>query len=159
MAEKKRRFNIIDLVIVLVVIGLLFGGYYKFFRVDKGNPTVKSETKEMEYTLFINEVRQESVDAIDVDANIFETKSGLFLGTIVKKDVMDAKATMLIKNEYIEAKVPNRYDILLTIKAPIVDKANGYFIDGTKELKRQSEYAIKSKNFQVVAVAKDIKSE
>jgi hypothetical protein len=81
--EKGRLFgkiSIVDILVVLVMIGLIAGVYFKFFVIDKDHNAANYDT--IEYKLLIRAVRQQSVDAMEVGADIYDVKTDSYMGKI-----------------------------------------------------------------------------
>ena len=86
----KRRPNIIDLLILVVVVALVAVGVYKFGVVNqKESAGVTAEASKVTYTAFIDDVRMATVNALHVGDTMYDAKTNTYIGTIT--DVQYAK--------------------------------------------------------------------
>ncbi|HHY36231.1 MAG TPA: DUF4330 domain-containing protein [Firmicutes bacterium] len=117
--EKGRLFglvNIIDLAVVLVFGLVLAFGAYKFLYV---NPSYQPEPKTVRVELVVEGVRQPTVDAIALGDRVYEKNSNGYFGTITDIKVVPAKEVVpTADGKLVEAEVPGRYDIYLTLESP-----------------------------------------
>ena len=139
------KVNIIDLVIILLVLAIAGGAYYMFFGGDD-NQVVESSM--VTYDFEINNVSKDFVDAITTGDPIRDSVRGNALGTVVSK--ASREATMLnedfINGRYVISKVPNTYDVVITIEAKAnVTPAN--IIVGGTEVKVGKKFFIKGKGY------------
>ena len=79
----KRRPNIIDLLILVVVVALVAVGVYKFGVVNqKESAGVTAEASKVTYTAFIDDVRMATVNALHVGDTMYDAKTNTYIGTI-----------------------------------------------------------------------------
>ncbi len=143
----KRRPNVVDFIIIAVVILLIALAAYKFGVVNKQEATsLAEEQRQITYTAFIDEVRMATVNALHEGDQVFDEKTGICIGTITGvsyeprvKNVLDNSGNM------ITVEVPDYYGITLTIEGGVVEKEDGYFVDGIVELKANSEMDVYTK--------------
>ena len=139
--EKGRLFgkiSIIDIGVLLLIIALMGGVYYKFFMVDKNQNAAKFDT--IEYKILVEEVRQQSIDAIEIGADIYDVKTDSPMGKIMSKEVLPA-TDQLTKADgtVVIAEKPERYNVLVTIQVPGVETRNGFLANGKRDLNRESQ--------------------
>ncbi len=139
--EKGRLFgkvSIIDIGVLLLIIALMGGVYYKFFMVDKNQNAAKFDT--LEYKILVEEVRQQSIDAIEIGADIYDVKTDSHMGKIMSKEVLPA-TDQLTKADgtVVIAEKPERYNVLVTIRVPGVETKNGFLANGKRDLNRESQ--------------------
>lgn len=107
--------NIIDLFVVLAVVILASVLLLRFtgvreMRQDVGGTPVTVIT-------IIDEVRQETVDAIQVGDVVRDTAGGQVFGTIVDKEKeVHRKQVSTADGEVVWAEVPERYSVYLTVE-------------------------------------------
>lgn len=125
---KKLKFNIIDFLILLAVIGVVL---VFFFR---GN-MVKSFTsapQTISYTVRISDVQKESFDLIDVDSTLYCNDDDSVLGTIKAKRFEEASMyTILANGDVVKTYQPDRIDIYLDVEVSGTVDKDGCMIDGT----------------------------
>ncbi len=139
--EKGRLFgkiSIIDIGVLLLIIALMGGVYYKFFMVDKNQNAAKFDT--IEYKILVEEVRQQSVDAIEIGANIYHVKTDTTMGKIMNKEILPA-TDQLTKADgtMVIAEKPGKFNVLVTIQVPGVETKNGFRANGRIDLNRESQ--------------------
>ncbi|MCC5909087.1 MAG: DUF4330 domain-containing protein [Clostridiaceae bacterium] len=108
------KINLFDLcILILLIVGLTWGvGRFT------GNQDAHSvETQEIEVQLFIHDVRNVTTEIIQVGDRVRDYKTNQFWGEIIDKEVMPAKK--LVETEdgtIVQAVMPEKYDVLLTLK-------------------------------------------
>lgn len=137
----KRKPNIVDILIIVVVVLLVLLAVFKFAVVNKSESAgVEDAAQQRTYTAFIDEVRMATVNALHEGDKIFDEKTGIYIGTIVsvshepfKKGILDNDGSP----KYLD--YPDYYSVNLTIEGPVIEKEEGYFVEGVVELKANSE--------------------
>ena len=137
----KRKPNIVDILIIVVIVALAALAVFKFGVVNKQEATgVDSAAETRTITAFIDEVRMPTVNALHEGDKIFDEKTGICIGTI--KEVSHApymKGVIAADGSVKQVEYPDYYSISLTIEGPVVEKEEGYFVEGIVELKTNSE--------------------
>jgi len=131
MSEKKikARFNIIDILIILVLVAVLwvFANYANIKPAENNGATVQ-------YTVEIKSIREENVGAFAEGDAITGDKGGGVIGKIVSVGEYE-KETSLEENvrtgEFVISEIPNRYTVRLTIESPCIKNADGITVDDT----------------------------
>ncbi|MGE5632710.1 MAG: DUF4330 domain-containing protein [Caulobacteraceae bacterium] len=158
--EKGRLFgkiSIVDIAVLLVLIGLAAGVYYKFFMVDKDHNAAKFDT--LEYKIIVEEVRQQSVDAIEVGADIYDVKTDSYMGKIVSKEALPA-TDQLTKADgtVVIAEKPERFNVLVTIRVPGVENKYGFLANGKMALNRESQQVLDTRMITIETKIVDVKN-
>lgn len=130
MSEKKikARFNIIDVLIILVLVAVLwvFANYASVKPVVNNSATVQ-------YTVEIKGIREENLDAFAAGDEITSDKGGGVIGKIISVGEYKNE-TAITENvrtgEFIVSDIPNRYTVKLTIESPCIKNADGVTVDG-----------------------------
>ncbi|WP_048600533.1 DUF4330 domain-containing protein [Rubeoparvulum massiliense] len=127
--EKGKLFglvNIVDLLIVVVVLGLAAGVYYK---VTQSNRVV--ETVPVTLTLLAEEIRQPTVDAIAIGDDAYDWESNGYFGKVVDKQVTPAIAYVeTADGRVVKAEIPDKYNLTVTIEGSGVYQSRGVVIGG-----------------------------
>ena len=131
MSEKKikARFNIIDVLILLLLVAVLwvFANYANAGTADNSGATVQ-------YTVEIKGIREENMGAFAEGDEITGDKGGGVIGKIVSVGEYE-KETSLTENvrqgEFVKSEIPNRYTVRLTIESPCTKNADGITVDDT----------------------------
>lgn len=158
--EKGRLFgkiSIIDIGVLLLIIALMGGVYYKFFMVDKNQNAAKFDT--IEYKILVEEVRQQSVDAIEVGADIYDVKTDSPMGKIMSKEVLPA-TDQLTKADgtMVIAEKPERFNVLVTIRVPGVETKYGFLANGLRDLNRESQQVMDTRMIILETKIVDVKN-
>lgn len=147
MAAQK-KFNIVDIVIVVLVLLVLAGGTYKYMFQ---RPEAAGPQKNIEYVLMFEGVRQPTIDAA-TEGMLIRHKDGTVLGNVKNKEVkplVDVVPTS--DGQLVEATVPGKYVMLLTLQSPATVTDTTVMI-GTKEILVGTEVPVRSKTFQSTGV-------
>lgn len=146
----RRKPNIVDILIILVVIALCGLAVFKFSPAGKEkNPAAESTVPLRTYTAFITEVRMATVNAFHVGDLVFDEKTGICIG-----EITEVNHTPFLKNEALKdgtvkaVELPDYYNVTLTIEGPVVEKEIGYFVGDVVELKVNSDMKIVTKYAQ-----------
>jgi len=135
------RFNIVDVVIVALVLALAAAGVYKFFFVNRG---LALQNAVIEYKVFVENVRQPNVDGATEGQTVKDVQTNAIIGTLVGKEVSPYRqAVPTLDGRVVLAEVPEKYNLLLTVRSPAVVTENNITI-GNKEIKVGAQIQIKT---------------
>ena len=137
----KRKPNVVDILIIVVVIALAALAAFKFAVVNKQEVTgVDAAAETRTVTAFIDEVRMPTVNALHEGDKIFDEKTGICIGTITEvSHAPYMKGVIAADGSVKQVEYPDYYSVSLTIEGPVVEKEEGYFVEGVVELKTNSE--------------------
>lgn len=158
--EKGRLFgkiSIVDIGVLLLIAVLIGGVYFKFFMVDKNQNAAKFDT--IEYKVLVEEVRQQSVDAIEIGADIYHVKTDSPMGTITDVEVLPA-TDQLTKADgtMVIAEKPERFNVLITIRVPGIETKYGFRANGRLDINRESQEVLDTRMIEMVAKIVDVKN-
>ena len=131
MSEKKikARFNIIDVLIILVLAAVL----WVFANYASVEPA-QNNAAMVQYTVEIKGIREENVGAFAEGDEITGDKGGGVIGKIVSVGEYENE-TAITENirtgEFNVSEIPNRYTVRLVIESPCVKNADGITVDNT----------------------------
>jgi len=109
------KINLVDAVVLLFIVLAVLGACYRFFYANKIMQTTVSEMATYKVTL--TGVRQVSADTLNVGDKLFLEPSNQFMGTLIDKIVVPNKNNIAKTNgEVVEAVVPGRFDVKMTIE-------------------------------------------
>lgn len=149
------RINVIDFSIIVLVIVLGFGAYYKFHVLDKTSTVGSMEP--MSYTVEVKKIRNYVFQNVKEGDLLFDKTSGKSIGKIVKVEGVSAKEALLCTDgTYRLGEVENRVDVTFTIEAKGIVNEDGYFVHKTYELVSGSERKFMTKYFECDGKVKDI---
>ena len=116
MKIKKIRFNAIDFIILLAILGAVFTVVYRSSLKDSLVAIRSNET--IEYTVKINNIQKDSFDMIELDAPVFAQSDDKKLGVIVSKEKRPAETYIVLDSgEIVKTFIPDRIDVFLTVEA------------------------------------------
>lgn len=143
----RRKPNIVDILIIIVIVALAVLAVFKFGVVNKEEATgVDSAVETKVITAFIDEVRMPTVNALHEGDQVFDEKTGICIGMI--KEVSHKpymKSVIAADGSVKQVEYPDYYSITLTLEGPVVEKEEGYFVEGVVELKTNSEMNVFTK--------------
>lgn len=147
------KVNIIDMAAVLLAFALIGGIYYKFLIESKS----VTELDVLRYQVVVEEIRRPSVDALNKTVEVYDERTGSYMGEIIDKTVVPAHDYIeKIDGTIVKARVPGKYDMKLIIEAPGLETEHGFFVNGNIEIKRGSKLKLTSKLIAVEAQVEDI---
>lgn len=151
------RISIIDIGVLLLIIALIGGVYFKFFVADKDQNAAKFDT--LEYKILVEEVRQATVDAIEIGANIYDVKTDTPMGKIVSKEVLPA-TDQLTKADgtMVIAEKPGKFNVLVTIQVPGIETRYYYRANGRIDLNRESQQVLDTRMVILETKIVDVKN-
>jgi len=151
------KISIVDIAVLLVIIGLISGVYFKFFVIDKENNAAKFDT--LEYKILARAVRQYSVDAIEIGADIYDTKTDTYMGKIVSKELLPATEQLTkADGTMVIAEKPERFNVVITIQVPGVESQYGYRASGKIDLNRESQHVLDTRMIMLETKVIDVKN-
>lgn len=126
------KLNIIDLIIVVCILVLAFGAVVKFNKTDATMTT----DRVIEYTMKISSIREASVDALKKNyKGLSESESNRELGDIIDIKIEQAKElTQLADGSYKDVELPDRFDLLVTVRVIGTQTADNYFAASGKRI-------------------------
>ncbi|MCD5411182.1 MAG: DUF4330 domain-containing protein [Clostridiales bacterium] len=124
-----QRINFFDiLVLLLIIIAIVLGT--KQFAFSSPNDNVDSE--EILVKLVVRGVRAATVDVINEGDVVICVNSKEALGTIISKEINIFQTTAYTKDgKAVLASVPNRYDVLISVRGYATITENEIMINST----------------------------
>ena len=116
----KRKPNIVDILIIVVVVALCAVAVFKFGVVNqKESAGVDDSEEQRTYTALIDEVRMATVNALHEGDKIYDEKTGICLGTITAVKHEPFLKNVLLNDGTIQpVEFPDYYSVTLTIDGP-----------------------------------------
>lgn len=113
---KKHKFTWIDAVVIVVVVLLIAGTCVKFLVND--TTSVTQDSVEFTYQLRISNIRQMSVDSLQVGDAVYDNEGKGCVGVISAVDVEPYTTTYNTDSgEIVNTTVEGRYTVILTLTA------------------------------------------
>lgn len=148
------RLNLVDLGIVLLIVLAVCAVGFKVVRERFAD----RKTVQISYTICVNGVRQQSVDAISmVKENITDAEKDEPLGDIV--NIVKEPAVELLQmadGEYKKAEYPDKYDLYITLETEGTMTKDGYFTSSGKKLLYGSTIGLNNGYSQMFGVIENI---
>lgn len=149
------KINLVDLGIVLLLVLAVAAVGFKIMK----ERLIERETAVIQYTLYVEGVRQQSVDAINmVYDDITDAENDDPLGKII--DVRQEPAAKIVQKadgEYTKAYYPDKFDLYVTLETKGVVSKDGYFADSGKKILYGDTIGINNGYSQMFGVVEDIK--
>jgi len=152
------KISIVDIGVLLLIIALLGGVYYRYFVIDRDNNAAKFDT--LEYTVVLAEgVRQQSVDAIIIGADIYDVKTDTPMGKIVGKEVIPA-VEQLTKADgaVVWAEKPERFNVRIKIQVPGIETKYGFRANGRLDINREQQQVLDTQMIVMETKIADVKN-
>jgi len=135
------RFTVIDALIIIVILALIAAGLYKVFSVKK--ETV-SPNADIEYVVTLDAIRLPTVHNLNVGEAVRDTKTNAALGKIVHKESSPyTQAVPTLAGKIVQAEVPGKYSLTLTIRARAVVTPNNITVGG-RELRIGGQVSLRT---------------
>ena len=159
MTEKKnKKINIIDVLTILIVILLIVAAYVKF-----GKYNVKTEDSSQEtilYTVDVYSVRDYTANAYQSGDIVFDSLTGVNIGTIKDVQMTDAVTYEPAQNGVlVKTTNPYKKDLVITIETPGTVENNAFYANKSIELKVNSQKAIETKYAKTTGTISSINIE
>lgn len=137
-SEKKRRFNFVDFLLIVLVLAIIAGAIYLFLPGSFIRNIGNSTSGTLSYTVELKGVDAEYINKIKENDIVVDSVSKVTIGTVTAVDY-NTKYTVL---EYTEnegqyegvlADYPDRYNVLVTITtAADYTPKKGYSVDSCR---------------------------
>lgn len=150
------KINVIDLLIVVLILVFLIGGYY---RLNKVNTMQNVNDEEATMVLLLEDVNESFTKIIKKDDVVKDSVRGFPLGVITTVEINEHKEILNENNTIVYKAIPGKYDIEITLDVKGIFDGDGLLIS-SKRYFVGSETRIKSSLFVSDAFVLDIiKSE
>lgn len=147
------KFNILDLFIIIMILILAAGGFYKISRV---NPTDNIRPKPVELKIIVINREKIGVDMIKVGDILKEYDTGTVLGEIKEVEVHPASTEVITTEGEIKiAEIPDRYDLIITIDGEAIVTENS-IISGKSELRIGSKLVLRTKTYALDSIILEV---
>jgi len=141
----KGKFNIIDFLIIVAVIGCIAGVFLRYDLATKVG--LNSNRDEVEISFIVVSIRRESTEALIEGDTIYWEQNGMEIGKLLSKEVGEEVKYVLDGNyEYNKKFNEIRYDVRGVILAKGNMTENGFMLNGTQFIAPGKELKIQSKN-------------
>lgn len=125
---KNKKFNIIDLLIVLLVIAVICAGVFAYMYFFKASEDVSTNTANIQFTIEVSGITEDAANSFKVGDTVTLGASASGSGVIKKTEVQ--KYRMVTSDEengtYLWSEVPGEYVALVTIESNVVKTDTAY---------------------------------
>ena len=154
----KIRFNIVDFLILLIFVVVIFAAFSKFNKYNE--KTEESSETTIYYTIDVNNIRDYSVDAYKIGDAVYDSLTGVAIGTISKIEATNAITyESSEKGEVVKVTNPYRKDVVLYLETLGTIESNAYYANKSIELKVNSQKAIETKYIKTTGIISNITVE
>lgn len=159
MIDRKGRvfglINVFDLAVLLIMIALVAGVAYKLMFIGPGAEP-GAEERPARVTLLVEDVRQPTIDAIQVGQVVRDYDNNAVFGTIAAMQVRPAEWTVTTADgRLLLAPVPGMFDIILELDTTALVSRDAIVI-ARKETRIGAQVRIKTQMFSVLTVVTGI---
>lgn len=142
------KFNIIDLLFILVIIVAVLATVFKFGFSANKDATVASDM--IEYVLKAEKVRMFTIDAFEIGDTVYDDESSKAIGVIKNVEYKPCEQ-YFYKNDgtIVKNVMPERYDAYVTIECDARISDDGYYANGTKQISKFSTIKITTQKVEV----------
>ena len=138
--------NIIDLTVILILGLLIVGGAYRF---KKASPQVVAQSQKAVVKVEVSEVRQPTVDGIEVGDVLYHYDRGQYFGKIIDKKVENFRTAVETSDgKVVMADVPEKYNVILYIESDATNTTDTIIIGG-EQTRIGAQYRLKDKKVAV----------
>ena len=156
--NKKIKFNIVDLLVLIMIVGVVLSASVKFNKYNA--KTEESSETTLKYTIDVNNVRDYYLDAYQIGDVVYDSLTGVNIGTISEIDSTDAITYENSENgKVVKVTNPYRKDIVLHLETPGTIESNAYYANKSIELKVNSQKAIETKYIKTTGIISNITVE
>ena len=141
--KKKRRVNVFDMIIIVVVIAVVIGTY-AFTHREKA-----LETKILRYSLELVECPEGFSQKIQVGDRLTDNVKNYHMGTVTS---VEARPSVRlgedkINGNVIESVIEGKETVILVVEANVVETASDFKVDGNYVVKAGKDIAVKGNGY------------
>lgn len=142
-----RKMNIIDIIIIIFIIGgiLVLASKLGSFGSSSG----QGEEIKMEKAIIVlkvENVREATVNALEKGHMVLSEETNSIIGPIIDTLVYPYEDEIeMLDGSLVFAEVPEKYTILVSLDASLLERETGYFSEGITEMKINSLFKFYTK--------------
>ena len=143
------KFNMIDVLIILVLLAALFGIALRFDLADKIG--LQAQTDEAEVYLLIEDIQEASLEYFVPGENLYIELQDLLFGEITEVvDVRPAiKYNAVFTGEIMKSEAPGRIDVVLSVRSKGRMSDEGFMINGIYYTAAGRSYLVHTNKLEV----------
>lgn len=149
----KRKFNWMDIVIIVAITIAIYGGY-SYILKPKGVAVDKSP---VEITYRIDGVLIETAKGIEIGDKFKDKDTNQLIGEVIKKEITQGYDFVETGDgRIVKSKLPNKYSVYITLRGDAVI-TDDYIRMGDRDMRIEGTILLKSNVSAVKATITDIK--
>ncbi|MBE7034862.1 MAG: DUF4330 domain-containing protein [Ruminococcaceae bacterium] len=160
------KISIVDIFIVCIIVVMAIGAYAGIHKLSQGNILTEdkaliknSAVDTLDVTLLFEEVRPFTAEALYPGDEVFMDDTGKYLGDVVSVSTRQAQRLIYdSKGNAINAKVPERVDVFVSVRVPGKKLANGFYTANNIQLVHDAELKIKTTKVESIPTIYSIKT-
>ena len=125
---KNKKFNIIDLLIILLVVAVICAGVFAYMYFFKSSDNVNTNMAKIQYTIEVNGITEDAANSFNTGDSVTLGASASGSGVIVKTEVEEYKmiTTNAEDGAYQWMVVPGEYTALVTVESTVAKTDTAY---------------------------------
>lgn len=126
---KNKKFNIIDLLIILLAIAVICAGVFAYMYFFKSSDdSVSTNTTNIQFTIEVNGITEDAANCFSVGDTVTLGESASGSGVIVDTEILPYKmvTTNAEDGTYQWTEVPNEYTARVTVQSDVVKTDTSY---------------------------------
>ena len=156
--EGKVRFNIIDFIIIVVVIGCIAGVVIRFNVVDK--LVLDTKRDEVKISFAVAGISPQIANSINDGDEFYVVGSEELLGTLLSHSLSNAHTVVSNENGYpVESYDETLRDVRGVFAAAGVSGEDGFLLGGTLFLAPGKTLSVESRNVRISLIIREISSD
>ena len=153
----KSRFNIVDIIVILIAAAIVFGFFWAFDPFDWFDGSVDFRDTSISYVVEIKGVDNELISAVRIGDNVIDTVSSDIIGNVTEVTVQPAYEWVSESGEMIKREISGKSDVFIEVTARCVYKsALGYGVNGN-QITVGSRISLRTINFSGVGYCISLK--
>ncbi len=156
MSENKKKINIIDIGVILIIILFIAGIGVRFFH---STSKALKETVSIEYTVAVENIRQYTLDALAKSSLLTDKENTAVIGeiTALSEAVAYTPEAISKSGEFVETPMPGKFRTVLTIRSDVRKTGNRYFLTEDVEACVGKDFTVITKYAQTTGTIISIK--
>lgn len=151
----KKKFNFVDVLIVLVVLAVVFAGV-KVLSGKEGKMT--TAVRDVSFTVEVAKSDKSFADAIKIGDDIYDSKKGGYYGKVTGVEVKPATGigANTAEGKYVISEFEGKYDVYITVSGTPTSVTDGNIMFASQKVKVGEEMFLKSAAYVGYGYAVDV---
>ena len=146
----KSRFNIVDIIVILIAAAIVFGFFWSFDPFDWFDGGVDFRDAAISYVVEIKGVDNELVSSVRIGDNVIDNVSSDIIGNVTEVTVQPSYEWVSENGEMIKREMVGKSDMFIEVTARCIYKLGlGYGVNGN-QITVGSRLSLRTINFSGV---------